>query len=77
MRPQEPSEDDAGLADKVAIVGGGGAAGDGIGNGRAAAILLARAGTKVLVIDRDLALAEHTVAMARPMAALRSPMPPI
>ena len=34
-------EDDAGLAGKVAIVAGGGAAGDGIGNGRAAAILLA------------------------------------
>ena len=35
-----------GLSDKVAIVTGGGAAGDGIGNGRAAAILLARAGAK-------------------------------
>src|SRR5436190_2450596 len=56
-------EDDAGLAGKVAIVAGGGAAGDGIGNGRAAAILLARAGTRVLVVDRDLALAERTVAM--------------
>ena len=39
-------EDDAGLAGKVAIIAGGGAAGDGIGNGRAAAILLARAGTQ-------------------------------
>src|SRR5262252_5793507 len=56
-------EDDAGLAGRVAIVAGGGAAGDGIGNGRAAAILLARAGTRVLVVDRDGALAEHTVAM--------------
>jgi NAD(P)-dependent dehydrogenase (short-subunit alcohol dehydrogenase family) len=56
-------EDDAGLAGKVAIVTGGGAAGEGIGNGRAAAILLARAGTKVLVVDRDAALAERTVAM--------------
>ena len=46
--------EDAGLAGKVAIVSGGGAAGDGIGNGRAAAILLARAGTKVLVADLDL-----------------------
>ena len=35
-------EDDAGLAGKVALISGGGAAGD--GNGRAAAILLARAG---------------------------------
>ena len=35
-------EDDAGLAGNVALISG--AAGDGIGNGRAAAILLARAG---------------------------------
>ena len=56
-------EEDAGLAGKVALVSGGGAVGDGIGNGRAAAILLARAGTKVLVTDRDLALAERTVEM--------------
>ena len=52
-----------GLKDKVAIVTGGGAAGDGIGNGRAACILLARAGAKVLVVDHDLTLAERTVAM--------------
>src|SRR3984957_1004762 len=45
------------------IVTGGGAAGEGIGNGRAAAILLARAGAHVLVVDRDLTLAERTVAM--------------
>ena len=55
--------DDTGLAGKVAIIAGGGAKGDGIGNGRAAAMLLARAGSKVLVVDRDLALAERTVAM--------------
>lgn len=60
---QARAEDDAGLAGKVAIIAGGGAAGDGIGNGRAAAILLARAGTRLLVVDRDLALAERTVAM--------------
>ena len=45
-------EDDPGLAEKVAIVTGGGSAGEGIGNGRAAAILLARAGARVLVVDR-------------------------
>jgi NAD(P)-dependent dehydrogenase (short-subunit alcohol dehydrogenase family) len=56
-------EDDVGLAGKVALISGGGAAGDGIGNGRAAAILLARAGVKVLVADRELALAERTVEM--------------
>jgi NAD(P)-dependent dehydrogenase (short-subunit alcohol dehydrogenase family) len=57
--------DDPGLRDKVAIVAGGGAVGDGIGNGRAASILLANAGTRVLVVDADLALAERTVAMIR------------
>jgi NAD(P)-dependent dehydrogenase (short-subunit alcohol dehydrogenase family) len=56
-------EEDAGLAGKVALLSGGGAVGDGIGNGRAAAILLARAGTKVLVTDRDLGLAQRTVEM--------------
>src|SRR5499426_754697 len=55
--------DSWGLKDKVAIVTGGGAAGDGIGNGRAAAILLSRAGTRVIVVDRDLALAKRTVEM--------------
>jgi len=57
------AEDDAGLAGKVAIIAGGGAAGDGIGNGRAAAILLARAGSRVFVVDHNLALAERTVEM--------------
>ena len=56
-------EDDPGLAGKVAIVSGGGAKDDGIGNGRAAAILLARAGTKVVVSDIDKKLAERTVEM--------------
>lgn len=63
MKQNTQPGDDAGLAGKVAIVTGGGAAGDGIGNGRAAAILLARAGTRVLVVDRQLNLAERTVAM--------------
>ena len=56
-------EDDEGLAGKVALISGGGAVGDGIGNGRAAAILLARAGTRVMVADREQSLAERTVEM--------------
>jgi len=56
-------EQDFGLAGKVAIVTGGGAAGDGIGNSRASAILLARAGARVLVVDRQLDLAQRTVDM--------------
>jgi NAD(P)-dependent dehydrogenase (short-subunit alcohol dehydrogenase family) len=55
--------DDDGLAGKVAIISGGGARGEGIGNGRAAALLLARAGTKVVVVDHDLALAQRTADM--------------
>lgn len=54
---------DPGLAGKVAIIAGGGAVGDGIGNGRAAAILLATAGTRVLVVDQEQAKADRTVAM--------------
>src|SRR3981189_1850997 len=59
----EDAERDSGLTGRVAVISGGGAAGDGIGNGRAAAILLARAGTSVLVTDLDLRLAERTVEM--------------
>ena len=55
--------DDWGLTGKVAAVTGGGAAGEGIGNGRAAAILIARAGAHVVVVDRDKALAQRTVEM--------------
>jgi NAD(P)-dependent dehydrogenase (short-subunit alcohol dehydrogenase family) len=57
--------DSWGLEGKVAVVSGGGAAGDGIGNGRAAAILLAMAGARVVVVDRDKALASRTVEMVR------------
>jgi len=56
-------EDPFGLDGKVAIVTGGGAVDDGIGNGRAAAILLARAGARVLVVDLEKSRAERTVAM--------------
>lgn len=51
------------LDGRVAIVTGGGAVGDGIGNGRASCILLAEAGARVLVVDRDVALARRTVEM--------------
>ena len=53
------------LKDKVAIVAGGGALGEGIGNGRAASILLAEAGVRVLVVDRDEELANNTVKMIK------------
>ena len=56
-------EDGLGLTGKVAIVTGAGAADDGIGNGRAAAILLARAGARVLVVDLDSDRADRTAAM--------------
>lgn len=56
---------DLGLKDKVAIVAGGGALGEGIGNGRAASILLAEAGVRVLVVDKDEELANNTVKMIK------------
>ena len=51
------------LKGKVAIVTGAGCAGDGIGNGRAIAILLAQDGCEVVCVDRQLEWAEKTVNM--------------
>ena len=48
---------DFGLKNKVAIVAGGGAFSKDIGNGRAASILLAEAGARVIVADRSEELA--------------------
>ena len=51
------------LANKVAIITGAGAQGDGIGNARASAILLADEGCTIVCVDRDLPLAQRTVEM--------------
>jgi NAD(P)-dependent dehydrogenase (short-subunit alcohol dehydrogenase family) len=54
------------LAGKTAIVvGAGQTPGDTIGNGRAAAILFAREGARVLAVDRNLPSAEETASMIR------------
>ncbi|MCS6924639.1 MAG: glucose 1-dehydrogenase [Candidatus Binatia bacterium] len=54
------------LRDKVAIVvGAGQTPGDTIGNGRATAILYAREGAKVLLVDRRLESAQETQEMIR------------
>ena len=58
-----PGYDSTRFDGRVALVTGGGSQTDGIGNGRAAAVLLARRGAKVLVIDRLLKAAQDTVAM--------------
>jgi NAD(P)-dependent dehydrogenase (short-subunit alcohol dehydrogenase family) len=47
------------------VVGGGQTPGHTIGNGRATAVLLAREGARVCVVDRDLASAQDTVDMIR------------
>ena len=51
------------LAGKVAIVTGAGSRTEGIGNGRAAAILFAREGAKVLLVDEQREAAAATQAM--------------
>lgn len=51
------------LAGMVAIVTGGGSRGPGIGNGRAAAILFAREGARVVLVDRVAEWAEQTQGM--------------
>ena len=48
------------LAGKVALVTGAGSVGPGWGNGRAAAVLFAREGARLVVVDRDRAAAEET-----------------
>ncbi|KAF2771621.1 NAD(P)-binding protein [Teratosphaeria nubilosa] len=58
--PQRPTRS---LNPRVAVVTGAGSLGDGIGNGRASAILLAEAGATVLCVDLKLELAERTVQM--------------
>ena len=49
------------LAGKVAIVTGAGSSGPGVGNGKAASILFAREGARVLLVDRELDRAEETL----------------
>ncbi|MGI8927643.1 MAG: SDR family NAD(P)-dependent oxidoreductase [Tepidiformaceae bacterium] len=53
------------LEGKVAIVTGAGSQNEGIGNGRAAAVLFAREGARVLLVDRKRAAAEETLTMIR------------
>ena len=45
---------------RVAIVTGGGSRANGIGNGRASALLMARRGASILVLDNDLPAAQAT-----------------
>ena len=52
------------LTGKVGIVvGAGQTPGDTVGNGRAAALLFAREGAKVLLVDRNVASAEETATL--------------
>jgi NAD(P)-dependent dehydrogenase (short-subunit alcohol dehydrogenase family) len=53
------------LEDKVAIVTGAGSSGPGVGTGKATAILFAREGAKVLLVDRVAQHAEETLEAIR------------
>lgn len=48
------------VKDKVAIVTGAGSVGPGIGNGKAAAMLFAREGARIMLVDYNLDAAEET-----------------
>lgn len=60
---EEPQRPTRSLANRVAIVTGAGSKGAGIGNGRAAAILLAEAGASVVCVDLSQEDADGTVKM--------------
>lgn len=53
------------LEGKVAIVTGAGSSGEGIGNGKAAAVLFAREGARVLLVDAVTERAEETAIMIK------------
>src|SRR3989442_14993525 len=53
------------LAGKIAIVTGAGSRGPGVGNGKAAAILMAREGARVLCVDAQKPRAEETAGLIR------------
>jgi NAD(P)-dependent dehydrogenase (short-subunit alcohol dehydrogenase family) len=53
------------LRGKIAIVTGAGSRGPGLGNGKAAAILFAREGARVLCVDQAVPRAEETVTLIR------------
>jgi len=48
---------------KTVIITGAGSVGPGMGNGKASAIVYAREGARVMLVDRDLGAAEHTRAL--------------
>jgi NAD(P)-dependent dehydrogenase (short-subunit alcohol dehydrogenase family) len=50
---------------KVVVVGAGQSPGEGMGNGRATALLMAREGAQVLAVDRDLRAAQETAELVR------------
>lgn len=53
------------LADRIALVMGGGSVGEGIGNGKACALKYAREGAAVFVVDRNDDAAEQTARLIR------------
>jgi NAD(P)-dependent dehydrogenase (short-subunit alcohol dehydrogenase family) len=64
------------LAGKVAIVmGGGQTTGETIGNGRASAIVYAREGASVLVVDREIESAQDTCDAIRAEGGIAEPAP--
>jgi NAD(P)-dependent dehydrogenase (short-subunit alcohol dehydrogenase family) len=64
-QPASSAEKGTRLRDKVAIVTGAGSVGPGWGNGKAVAVLFARQGARVHLVDREQAAADETARMIR------------
>src|SRR5579883_1941452 len=66
LKPQPCGRKGMRLREKIAIiVGAGQSPGEGIGNGRATVLRFAQEGARILAVDRELAAAEETAALAR------------
>jgi NAD(P)-dependent dehydrogenase (short-subunit alcohol dehydrogenase family) len=65
------------MKDRIVLVTGAGSSGPGWGNGKAAAVLYAREGAKVLAVDRRIEAAEETQTLIEAEGGTCATLPPM